>query len=211
MKIYDVSVPLQTGMPVWPGDDEPKFEQYTFVDKGDVVNSTGIKSSAHIGTHVDAPRHLFNEGRTIDKIPLDILTGPASVYDLQDVNRIDQKVLSTLTLDRCKRILFKTRNSTYWETPKHQFKCDFVSLTPDGADFLIEKKIELVGIDYLSIDMFKAESLPVHKILLSKNVVVIEGLNLSQVPQGKYELICLPLKIMSADGAPARVILKSEE
>ena len=209
MKIYDVSVPLQSGMPVWPGDDDPKFEQYISLDGGGIVNSTGIHSSAHIGTHIDAPRHLFNEGKTIEEIPLDTLTGNVVVFDLKNVNLIDRKILSALYWDGCKRILFKTRNSIYWDSPKHQFKRDFVSLTPDGAEFLIEKKIELVGIDYLSIDLFNADQLPVHKILLSNNVVVMEGLNLSEVPQGKYELICLPIKIVGADGAPARVILRS--
>ena len=209
MKIYDVSLPLQSGMPVWPGDDDPKFEQYAFIEKGSVVNSTGIHSSAHVGTHVDAPRHLFNDGKTIDEIGLDILVGRAEVIDMLDALQIDRSTLTSIPIPNCKRLLFKTRNSKYWKTPRHKFKTDFVSLTADGAEFLIENGIELVGIDYLSIDLFSAGDLPAHKILLEKEVVVVEGLNLSEVPSGMYELDCLPIKILGADGAPARVILKS--
>jgi arylformamidase len=209
MKIYDVSVPLQSGMPVWPGDEAPKFEQYTFIEKGSVVNSTGIRSSAHVGTHVDAPRHLFSDGKTIDEIGLDILMGRAAVIDMQDAPQIARNTLASIPIPSCNRLLFKTGNSNYWKTPRHQFKTAFVSLTSDGAEFLIENGIRLVGIDYLSIDLFDAEDLPAHKILLEKEVVVIEGLNLLDVPPGQYELNCLPIKIMGSDGAPARVILKS--
>lgn len=209
MKIYDVSIPLQSGMLVWPGDDNPEFEQYNAIDNGDIVNSTRIYSSAHIGTHVDAPRHLFNEGRTIDEIPLKVLIGTTMVVDLNNINQIDRQVLSSIKWQNSTRILFKTRNSKYWKSPIHKFEQDFVSLAPDGAEFLLEKKIELVGIDYLSIDLFNADQLPVHKILLKEDVVVIEGLNLAEVPEGLYELICLPIKILGSDGAPARAILRS--
>jgi arylformamidase len=209
MKIYDISIPLQSGMPVWPGDDNPEFEQYTTIDNGYIVNSTRIYSSAHIGTHVDAPRHLFNEGRTIDEIPLKVLIGSTMVVDLNDANQINRHVLSSNKWQNSSRILFKTLNSKYWKSSQSQFKQDFVSLTPDGAEFLLEKKIQLVGIDYLSIDLFNADQLPVHKILLKNDVVIIEGLNLAEVPEGLYELICLPIKILGSDGAPARAILKS--
>jgi arylformamidase len=209
MRIYDVSLSLQSGMPVWPGDADPKFAQYSFIDKGDVVNSTAIRSSAHVGTHVDAPRHLFNNGKTIDEIPLDILVGEVEVIDMHEASQIDRRALSSIPLPLCRRLLFKTRNSKLWKTPRHKFKSDFVSLTEDGAEFLIEKEIQLVGIDYLSIDLFNAGDLPAHKILLKNEVVVIEGLNLSEAPPGKYELNCLPIKIVGADGAPARVVLKS--
>lgn len=209
MIIYDVSLSLESGMPVWPGDADPRFEQYSFIDKGDIVNSTAIRSSAHVGTHVDAPRHLFNEGKTIDEIPLDILIGEAEVIDMHEAKQIDRQALTSINLPLCSRLLFKTRNSKHWKTPRHRFKPDFVSLTGDGAKFLIEKEIRLVGIDYLSIDLFDAGDLTAHKTLLGNEVVVIEGLDLSGVPPGKYELICLPIKIMGADGAPARIVLKS--
>jgi len=211
MKTYDISVPLQSGMPVWPGDDDPKFEQYAFINRGSVVNSTGIQSSAHIGTHVDAPRHLFNNGKTIEQISLDILVGEAAVIDLGEVDAIDHQVLSAVALPDYRRILFKTRNSNYWRSPRHNFRTDFVSLTADGANFLVDKQVKLIGIDYLSIDLFNAKLLPAHKILLAEEVVVIEGINLLDVPEGKYELYCLPLKIVGADGAPARAILRTNK
>jgi arylformamidase len=209
MKIFDISVPLQSGMPVWDGDADPKFEQYAFIDEGSVVNSTSIHSSAHLGTHVDTPRHLFNDGRTIDQIPLDTLIGTAVVIELNNIEEISSKVLTDLEWVDTRRVLFKTRNSVYWKSPRHKFKKDFVSLTPDGAQFLVERNVKLVGIDYLSIDLFHASQLPAHKILLEKEVVVIEGLNLMRVSPGEYELYCLPLKIMGSDGAPARAILKT--
>lgn len=210
MKIYDISVPLQAGMPVWLDDDEPKFEQYASIGKSSIVNSTGIQSSAHVGTHVDAPRHLFNDGKTAEQIPLNILIGEAAVIDLGNAEKINQQVLSGVDWLDCPRVLFKTLNSAYWKSPRHKFNTNFVSLTADGAEFLVDKQVKLVGIDYLSIDLFSAELLPAHKILLAREVVVIEGINLLGVPEGNYELYCLPLKIVGADGAPARAILLSE-
>jgi arylformamidase len=209
MKIYDISVPLQAGMPVWPGDSPPEFKKYSSLKNGDVVNSTSIHSSLHLGTHVDAPRHLYDNQKTIDMIPLEVLVGRAIVLDMSAVSKIDKKALLNLQLSNESRILFKTKNSEYWKNPVHSFEKTFVSLTTDAAQFLIEKNVKLVGIDYLSIDLYEAESLPVHKILLEKEIVIIEGLNLHWVPAGIYDLYCLPLKIVGADGSPARAMLKS--
>lgn len=211
MKIYDISVPLQAGMPVWPGDDPPEFKKYSSLQNGNMVNSTSIRSSLHLGTHVDAPRHLYDHTKTIDLIPLDSLVGRAIVFNVSAVSKIDKNVLVHLPLPKRSRILFKTRNSEYWKNPKHQFSKDFVSLTTEAAEYLIEKNIVLVGVDYLSIDVYEAESLPVHKLLLEKEIVVVEGLNLQGVPAGTYNLYCLPLKVVGADGSPARVILTSIE
>lgn len=209
MKYYDVTVPLRQGMPVWPGDELPVFRAYTRLNDGDITNSTQLRSSAHIGTHVDAPRHLFNEGTPIDRLPLDVLIGPVRVIYFPEENQIRRQTLSSLSWEDTQRVLFKTRNSLLWKQPRHTFVADFVSLTPDAAEFLVEKGVRLVGIDYLSVDLFENEELPVHKILLGNETVVVEGLNLQAVPEGIYHLICLPLRIQGADGAPARVVLQT--
>lgn len=208
MKIFDISVALHKRIPVWPGDLPVKFEQCSFINRGDIANSTAIHSSLHLGTHVDAPRHLFDNGKSIEQIPLNVLIGPASVVALPEVNRIDADTLGSVNWPAATRIIFKTRNSDFWAKGMDRFREDFVSLTEDAAEFLIEKGVKLVGIDYLSIDMFDAGTLPVHKLLLNREVVVVEGLDLSKVPPGDYELICLPLKILGVDGAPARVVLR---
>ncbi len=210
MTYYDITVPLQNGIPYWPGDEEPKIERYSSLSDGEITNTSRIQCSLHTGTHVDAPRHLFDEGKSIDQLPPETLIGPAGVVDVGEANIIDTAVLQQLSLPKLPRLLFKTRNSQWWQHPCHPFHPDFVSFTASAAEFLVENGVELVGIDYLSIDGFNSTELSVHKILLSSGVVVIEGLDLHHVPPGTYEMIALPLRIIDADGAPARVILRSE-
>lgn len=208
MTVYDITVPIQPGIPIWPGDESPEISRYTSLNQGDMTNTSRIHCSLHTATHVDAPLHLFEEGKTIDQLPLNRLMGKVEVIELMEVDRLSASILEPMFPSQTRRILFKTRNSLLWENPSHSFWKQFVSLTEDGAKFLVERGIQLVGIDYLSIDQFENEDLPAHKILLSNEVIIIEGLNLLEVPAGSYELICLPLKIVGADGAPARVVLR---
>ncbi|MBM7855548.1 arylformamidase [Desulfohalotomaculum tongense] len=204
-KIYDITRSINNGMVVYPGDIPVQVKELSAVKNGDLANSTAITMSSHTGTHVDAPKHLYSDGRALDQIPLETLVGPAAVIELPNTGAITKKDLSGFHLQGVKRLLFKTANSGLWT--KKKFVSDYAHLTPGAAEYLVQSGCRLVGIDYLSVDP-PGEVLPVHEILLSAGVVIIEGLNLSAVPPGRYELICLPLKIAGGDGAPARVILR---
>lgn len=165
--------------------------------------------SVHTGTHVDAPYHFLGDGTdTIEKISLSQLIGRAYVLELADgVQEINQSTLEEAEIPtRIRRLLFKTRNSKYWDQNNLNFETDFVAITSDGAQWLVEHGIKVVGVDYLSVAPFEFQE-PTHKILLQSGVIIIEGLNLSEVEQGRYTLYCLPLKIEGSDGAPARAIL----
>jgi arylformamidase len=209
MRTYDISLTITPDLPTWPGDPQIVLERFSKMEEGAACNVTQISACVHIGTHVDAPYHfLGNETQTVDQIPLNLLTGRAYVLHLPDqVDLITAAVLEQAAIPpRTRRLLFKTRNSAYWRAGVNRFQEDFVAISPDGAQFIVEHGIRLVGVDYLSVAPFAAPE-PTHEILLKGGVVVIEGLNLSQVSQGRYTLYCLPLKIAGADGAPARAIL----
>jgi len=208
MTIYDISLTISPRLPTWPSDPALELEQIESMDKGAHANVTRIGAAVHLGTHVDAPHHFLNDGRTVENLPLDILTGPCYVTQLPDgVEAITAEVLdrSEITSDM-KRVLFGTRNSHYWAKGESKFQTDFVAITEDGAEWLVERGIQLVGVDYLSVAPY-GDSVPTHTVLLKAGVVVVEGLNLSQVVRGFYDLYCLPLKIAGSDGAPARAIL----
>jgi arylformamidase len=207
-RIIDISLAIHPSMPVWPGDDPAQVIQAESMDAGAAYNMTRLALSAHTGTHVDAPHHFLNDHRTVDSLPLDVLTGLCYVVQLpDDVDEISAAVLERIPLaEGTTRILFGTRNSRWWAQGEDRFQEDFVAVSEDGARWLVEHGVKLVGVDYLSVAPF-ADSVPTHEILLRAGVVVIEGLDLSQAPRGFYELYCLPLKIQGADGAPARTIL----
>ena len=208
MTIYDISLTISPNLPTWPSDPALELEQIEFMDKGAQANVTRISAAVHLGTHVDAPHHFLNDGRTVENLPLDVLTGPCYVTQLPDgVEAITSEVLdrSEISADM-KRVLFGTRNSHLWARGESKFQTDFVAITEDGAEWLVERGIQLVGVDYLSVAPY-GDSVPTHTVLLKAGVVVVEGLNLSQVVRGFYDLYCLPLKIAGSDGAPARAIL----
>lgn len=208
MTIYDISLSISPSLPTWPGDPGLKLEQYASMDKGARYNATHISSSVHLGTHVDAPRHFLSDGSTVEKLPLEVLTGPCYVTQLPDgIDAITSEVLdrTEITSDM-KRVLFGTSNSHYWARGESKFQTDFVAITEDGAEWLVERGVQLVGVDYLSVAPYE-ESIPTHVVLLKAGIVVVEGLNLSNVMRGFYDLYCLPLKIAGSDGAPARAIL----
>jgi arylformamidase len=208
MTIYDISLSISPELPTWPGDPGLELELSESMDMGAHVNVTKISTSVHLGTHVDAPHHFLNDGRTIEKLPLDVLTGPCYVVQLPDgVEAITADVLERTEISaEMKRVLFGTRNSHWWANGETQFQTDFVAITEDGAQWLVERGVQLVGVDYLSVAPY-GDSEPTHKVLLRAGVVIVEGLNLAHIMRGFYDLYCLPLKIAGCDGAPARAIL----
>lgn len=208
MRTYDISLTLKPELPVWPGDPPISLERASKIAAGDVANVTHLSMGAHVGTHVDAPYHFLDGHPTVDQIPLNLLTGRAYVLELDDqVDLITAEVLERAEVPpRTRRLLFKTRNSQYWERGLEEFQTDFVGVSADAAQYLVDRSVKLVGVDYLSVAPYN-DSVPTHQILLKAGVVVVEGLNLSEVSQGRYTLYCLPIKIGGADGAPARAIL----
>lgn len=208
MKIFDISLTISPDLPVWPGDDPFKLEQVESMDRGADANVSRLSTGAHIGTHVDAPHHFMNDGRTIEQLSLDMLTGPCYVVQLPDgVEAITAEALDGMSLPaEPTRILFGTSNSRLWARGESKFQEDFVAVTEDGAEWLVAHGVRLVGVDYLSIAPYR-DPVPTHKALLGAGVIVVEGLDLSAVPRGFYELYCLPLKLSDAEGAPARAIL----
>lgn len=209
MRTYDVTIPIHQQMPVWPGDPKIQMQRISKIEEGASANVTQISMTVHAGTHIDAPYHfLGGEAATVEQLPLNLLTGRAYVLQLPDeVNLITADILQKSEIPpRTRRILFRTRNSHLWETSQNEFQTNFVALSPDGAQFLIDRGVKLVGIDYLSIAPYK-DGVPTHTLLLEAGVVIVEGLDLSQVAQGRYSLYCLPLKLIGVDGAPARAIL----
>lgn len=208
MKIYDISLTISPDLPVWPGDPPVELEQIESMDEGAHANVSRLNVGVHVGTHVDAPHHFLNDGRTIEQLPLDVLTGPCFVAQLPDgVEAITAEVLDGISLPSdVTRILFGTRNSKLWSGGRTDFREDFVAVIEDGAKWLVERGVQLVGVDYLSVAPY-SDSVPTHTILLQAGIVVIEGLDLSAVPRGFYDLYCLPLKLLGSDGAPARTVL----
>jgi arylformamidase len=211
MMIYDVSLPVSASLPMWPGDPPVSITWGLQISKGDKVNLSSLLMSSHSGTHVDAPVHLIDEGLTADEIPLEQLVGKATVVEIRHQKLITRQELEGCSLGNAQRVLFKTRNSQYWQVKTQGFQKDFVNIDAEAAEYIVELGVKLVGIDYLSVDAFSAEELKTHLILLRNDVVIVEGLDLSRVPAGQYMLYCLPLKIMYGDGAPARVILVKED
>lgn len=210
-KIFDVTLALANNLPTWPGDAPSRIEHEYSIANGDDFNSSRIQASLHWGTHLDAPYHLNPDGWGIDEIPLELLVGPAKVVELPEVIRITAAELKGHHLQGVQRLLFKTRNSHFWKERPLRFHPEFTALTADAARYLLRIGVRLIGIDYLSIDLFTAADLPVHRLLYRHNIPAIEGLNLGAVAAGNYQLICLPLKIRGGDGAPARVLLLSDD
>jgi len=211
MKIHDVSVTLESGIPIWPGN--PSFELVRVNDmaNGASSNVSRLSLGCHTATHVDAPVHFIPGAVGVDSLPLELLTGPATVYAITLLS-FDQGNITAEALQRAnilsgsERVLLKTWNSDLWKQGLHEFRADFAGLTADGAQWVVDNKIGLVGVDYLSVGP-KGKGRPTHEILLGAGVVVVEGLNLSGVEPGFYDFYCLPLKLKGSDGAPARAIL----
>jgi arylformamidase len=197
---------IEPGMAVWPGDAPVAVEEFSALAAGGSSNLSLLRLGSHTGTHVDAPRHFIDGAAGVDTISPDVLTGPIRLFQLPGVESIDWSVLEGLDLDGVSRLLLGTGNSAL--LGKRPLSMDYAFITADAARYLVERGIRLVGIDYLSIEEHGTAAHPVHRALLGAGIVIVEGLNLAGVPAGDYELMCLPLKLKDADGAPARVFLK---
>jgi len=208
-KIIDISVGLEKGIPIWPDSHGIDFKQSSSLSMGDLANVTCVSMDVHTGTHVENSLHFISDGDSIDKISLEILIGPVNIVYLPDVNIITAMDLEKLDLPKDeKRLLFKTSNSDIWKRKEKTFQKDYVGLDSGAALWIAKSGIELVGIDYLSIAKFD-ETVEVHQILFKNKVIILETLNLSHVDPGIYQLTCLPLKFLTTEAAPARVILTS--
>lgn len=208
MRIYDVSLGIDPGMPVWPGDPSVTLERVKKIEDGANANVSHLDLGVHTGTHVDAPFHFVPGQSGVDQMALDVLVGPALVIELtKETEQITAEVVAQAHIPaNTQRVLFKTRNSDFWVRQERKFQEGFCGIEADGAQALVERKIRLVGVDYLSVAPFK-RSRPTHEVLLNAKMAIIEGLDLSKVPAGIYQLYCLPLKLVGSDGAPARTIL----
>jgi arylformamidase len=208
MTIHDITLTISPSMVVWPGDAPVMVEKVTSMDDGAHNNLTAIAMSAHTGTHVDAPHHFLNDHRTVESLSLEVMTGVCLVVDLTAISgHITAKVLEKAGIPAgTERVLFKTKNSALWAKGNKKFHNAFVAISEDGAKWLVEHNVKLVGVDYLSVAPYK-ESIPTHTVLLKAGIVALEGVDLSAVNPGEYTLYCLPLKLLGSDGAPARVIL----
>ena len=211
MKIYDVTVPISEHTPIFAGDPTVDIIQAKSITAGDSVNLTALRCCVHTATHVDAPNHFIEGARRVDELDFGKLLGMCRVVE------IDESVMAIEAahikgLEGVERILFKTRNSDFWNDLGQGFRKDFTYIAPDAAKALVDLGVKLVGIDYLSVEKFGAGTFDTHITLLEKEVVIIEGLDLREVPAGDYELICLPLKWIggTGDGAPARTILRQK-
>lgn len=204
--IIDVSVQLSEQTPKWPGSPGCSVTRLRSLDRGDSTTDSYLACDVHSGTHLDAPAHILPKGATTDTLALETLIGPAVVVEHEGRGHITAGLLEEMQIDRnTRRLLFKTGNSAFWQHA--EFQKDFIGLTADAAEWIVKQKIALVGIDYLSIEPY-GQSLGTHTILLESGVVILEGLDLSKVAPGNYELICLPLKLAGSEGAPARTVLR---
>lgn len=206
MKLIDVTVPLDAHLPTYPGNTPFTLESVQQMSRGDHANVSTLHCSVHAGTHVDAPRHFLADGEGVETLPLELLCGPTRVIEVAHAKAVTRAELADLDLTGNVRLLVKTQNSTLWGSA--EFRSDFVGVAADAAHHLVEHGVRLVGIDYLSVEVFKTPGAPAHHTLLSAGVVIIEGLNLRDVEPGLYDMYCLPLRIVGADGAPARVVLR---
>jgi arylformamidase len=208
MPIFDITLPISNALPVWPGDPAINFYRVADVHNGDVCTLSRLESGSHIGTHLDAPVHFVKGGHTVDQLDLNILMGPCLVVHLPDADLIDAALLDSLDIPAgTTRLLFRTRNSDIWAGDNYgEFHTDYVGVDSSGAEWLVERGLRVVGIDYMSIAPY-SNTIPTHDILLGAGVIAVENLNLSGIEAGEYELICLPLKLKDGDGAPVRAVL----
>jgi arylformamidase len=207
--VIDITLPVRTGQFSWPGDPPVSVTPFFRLEDGDPANVSEVRLSSHTGTHVDPPAHFLEGGATVDQLPLEVLVGPAVVVDLTGrPGPIGPADLDAVALPGgTERVLMKTDNSARWPERLQTFPDDYVALSPAGAAWMVERGVRLVGADFLSVEEPDVPGHPTHVTLLSAGVVILEGLDLSAVAPGPYELVCLPLLLAGCDGAPARAVL----
>ncbi len=210
-RIYDISIPLTEHLPVWPTSEKFSIAWVKNIDE-DGANESKLSFNTHTGTHIDVPYHFLKEGKKIGDISLERLIGKAMVLECHSDGNIGPELLSKVTLPSgCRKLLLKTLNSVNYLMEQNGFSKDYISLNLKGAEWVVKNGIDLVGIDYLSIQSFDDKDNRIHKTLLENNIVILEGLNLRHVEEGLYDLFVLPLNIPDAEGAPARAILIKED
>ncbi len=206
--IYDISVPLRAGGVVYPGNPPIEITAQQAIAKGAGANVSRVDFGSHSGTHVDAPKHFFDDGVGVDALPLDVLMGPARLIAMADsVKSVGEAELRAHDLGGVTRLLIRTRNSAWLASGDGEFHPDYTFVAPDGAAYLVSLGVQLVGVDYLSIEQFHSGHHRTHRTLLGAGVVIVEGLVLTEPPPGDYELRCLPLRLSGLDGGPARAVL----
>ena len=208
MQIWDISIPLNESTPVWEGEEGVIIRRVLQISRGLDFNVSRIEMGTHAGTHVDSPYHLSDDGVPVDAIPFETLIGEVSVLSIpESFNEISIDALQTAGFQPgTKRLLLRTRNSRFWRDDPYSFRTDFVAVNRSAATYLVEQGVELVGIDYFSISPLSDLKAP-HEILLKGGAVILENLNLLKVDPGKYQLVCLPIKLTGTDGAPVRAVL----
>lgn len=203
----DVTVSLRNGMPHWPDDQPFVIKRDHDMNQGAENNLSQYTTSAHAGTHMDAPVHFIKGGQAIDEIPLEVTVGPARVLRIEDPESITVRELEPQNIRQGERILFRTRNSDrVWKTDR--FQEHFVAIPGETARYLADRRPALIGVDYLSVGHYQEDGGETHRALLSAGIWIVEGLDLSRVEPGEYEMVCLPIKLQGSDGAPARAILR---
>jgi arylformamidase len=206
-KWIDISITIKPGMAHWPDNPEIRVEKMLDMERGDVCNVSTLSMGSHTGTHMDAPLHFIRNGKSLDKMPLEATIGPCRVIEIKDNESVKLEEIHGCKFKQGERVLFKTSNSRRsWKTDN--FDENFVYISKEAATFLAKAKVMTVGIDYLSVGGFRKDGVETHHALLGAGIWVIEGLNLAKIKPGRYELCCLPLKVLNSDGAPARAILR---
>lgn len=204
----DVSVALHGGMVHWPDNPPVRIERMLDIERGDVANVSRISMGSHTGTHMDAPLHFIRDGKGLDEMPFGATLGRARVIEIHDSESIKPGELRPHDIRKDERVLFKTRNSVRDWAADDAFDEDFVFISQEAARHLAEREVQTVGVDYLSVGGFHQDGEETHVALLGAGIWVIEGLDLSNIEPGEYELVCLPIKVERSDGAPARAILR---
>lgn len=206
MRFIDITLPLSSELPVYPGNPRFMLEPVKRIADGGSSNVSLLHLGTHTGTHVDAPRHFFDQGMGVEALPLDILMGRTRVVEVSTRRGIGPEALAGVDLHEDIRILIRSPNSALWRA--REFSADYAFLTEAGARHLVDHGVKLVGTDYLSVEEFKKPGAPAHHVLLAAGTIIIEGLNLMDVEPGIYDMTCLPLPVVGSDGAPARVVLR---